>query len=52
MNRCNLIMISQYLVPGIIFSIMMRWLGSNCILHRATGYIIIPRNLVAKSLRL
>ena len=37
---------------SIILSIMMRWLGSNCILHRATGYIIISRNLVAKSLRL
>ena len=34
----------------IILSIMMRWLGSNCILHRATRYIIISRNLVVKSL--
>jgi len=36
----------------IILSIMLRWLGSKCILRRATGYIIISRNLVAKSLRL
>ena len=36
----------------IILSFMMRWLGTNCILHRATVYIIISRTLVAKSLRL
>ncbi len=36
----------------IILSIMMRWLGSNCILHRTTEYVIITRTFVAKPLLL